>query len=277
MTTALGVVLFLLLAVAAAAATLRLGFARRIRALERAAIAPDLRPVRGLPDALAPLAELTDEPLPEEAVAIRLHQTGEMRLSEDKPWQPFTAEQVISLTKPAFAWAARIRVAPGLSVVVLDAFDGTDGHLEARLAGILPVARADGTGVAEAEAQRYLAELAWAPGALARNGHIDWRATPSGVTAATLAGRHIAKVELRLTGDGLIDAAGSPARRRGTGPDAPAEPWGGVFDDWGEIGGLVMPARAEVFWDPPGARFAYFRGRVTRAVPLDAAGRPIGT
>jgi uncharacterized protein DUF6544 len=40
---------------------------------------------------------------------VWLSQCGEMRTNLRDPWRPFTAEQVISIREPGFAWLARMQ------------------------------------------------------------------------------------------------------------------------------------------------------------------------
>src|SRR6516162_1146753 len=47
---------------------------------------------------------------------VWLSQRGEMRANLRDPWRPFTAEQVISVHQPGFAWLARMQAAPLVSV-----------------------------------------------------------------------------------------------------------------------------------------------------------------
>ena len=97
---------------------------------------------------------------------VWLHQTGEMRSAPDSPWRPFTAEQMISVSRPGFAWLARMQAMPLLSARILDCYIDGEGLLEARLGGSLPLARAAGQEFSRAELMRYLAELIWAPHAM---------------------------------------------------------------------------------------------------------------
>jgi hypothetical protein len=101
--------------------------------------------------------------------AVWLRQTGEMRAAPDSSWRPFTAEQVISVSPPGFAWSARMQAMPLLSAQILDCYIDDEGLLEARLCGSLPLARAAGQEVSRGESMRYLAELIWAPHAMQHN------------------------------------------------------------------------------------------------------------
>jgi uncharacterized protein DUF6920 len=90
---------------------------------------------------------------------VWLRQCGEMRANLRGSWQPFTAEQVISIHQPGFAWLARMHAAPLLSAHVLDCYVDGEGLLEARLFGSLRLTRAAGPQAAKGELMRYLAEL----------------------------------------------------------------------------------------------------------------------
>jgi len=94
---------------------------------------------------------------------VWLRQTGEMRSAPEARWRPFTAEQVISIHRPGFAWLARMQAMPLLSAHVLDCYVDGEGLLEARLCGSLRLAQAAGREVSRGELMRYLAELTWAP------------------------------------------------------------------------------------------------------------------
>lgn len=83
-----------------------------------------------------------------------------MRALPGDPWRPFTAEQVISVHEPGFAWVARMQTGSLLSARILDCYVDGAGLLEARLFGSLRLARAAGPQASRGELMRYLAELA---------------------------------------------------------------------------------------------------------------------
>src|SRR5271154_7181363 len=58
---------------------------------------------------------------------VWLSQRGEMRANLRDPWRRFTAEQVISIHEPGFAWLARMQVAPLVSARVLELLRGRRG------------------------------------------------------------------------------------------------------------------------------------------------------
>ena len=106
---------------------------------------------------------------------VWLRQCGEMRANLRGSWQPFTAEQVISIHEPGFAWLAQMQAAPLASARVIDCYVDSRGLLEARLFGSLRLVRAAGPQADRGELMRYLAELAWAPHAMLHNPQLSWR------------------------------------------------------------------------------------------------------
>src|ERR1700757_6256 len=109
---------------------------------------------------------------------VWLSQRGELRANLRDPWRPFTAEQVISVHQPGFAWLARMQAAPLVSARVLDCYVDGAGLLEARLFGSLRLARAagpepgrSGKGAADLRERRYYAHRGRRPLACGRTPH----------------------------------------------------------------------------------------------------------
>jgi hypothetical protein len=68
---------------------------------------------------------------------VWLSQRGEIRANTGGHWRPFTAEQVISIHEPGFAWLAQMQGAPLSSAGVLDCYVDGQGLPEARLFGLV--------------------------------------------------------------------------------------------------------------------------------------------
>ncbi|HZP73698.1 MAG TPA: DUF6544 family protein [Gaiellaceae bacterium] len=196
---------------------------------------------------------------------VRLRQVGEMQLKPGR-WLSFTAEQEVTIPRVAFCWRAQFRLAPCISLHVDDWYRDERGGLDGRLRGRLPVMRARGGDVARAEAMRYLAELPWAPQAMARNDALTWHERDAQtVEVATSVGGTPASVLLTFDAAGDIVAASSSARPRRVGKQIVETPFTGVYRDYEELAGVRMPTRAEVSWLLPDGPFTYFRGCVTAA------------
>ncbi|MFZ0106317.1 MAG: DUF6544 family protein, partial [Thiobacillus sp.] len=108
--------------------------------------------------------------------AVDVEHQGSFNLSQTgSDWKPFTSTQRVVTRRPGFDWDARIRVMPGLTVKVHDAYVGGEGILHASLAGLFAVAELRGSGeIAEGELMRFLAEAAWYPTALLPSQGVRW-------------------------------------------------------------------------------------------------------
>lgn len=199
-------------------------------------------------------------PRAREAARTLLEQRGEMRMSPDGKWLPFTAEQWIAHRETAFVWHARVKMAPLVTAVVEDAYERGRGRLDAKVWGIVPVAHARGVDIDRGEIQRYLGELAWAPRALIENPSLRFGEGTDGPVRIAC-GDAATYVDLRFDDEG--DVAGIYSRTRVYRDRA--TPWGGDFFDYRDFSGLRLPTRAEVFWDLPSGRFVYWRGEIHAA------------
>jgi hypothetical protein len=200
-----------------------------------------------------------------------LQQRGEMRLGPDGPWRPFTAEQTIEAHTTAFVWHARVQMAPLVTAVVEDAYEGGRGRLDANLWGLFSVAHARGIDVDRGEAQRYLAELPWCPLALLHNPELRFEEREGESEHAVVRvsihdhpeypDRADTHVDLTFDPDGDIVEARTPNRVRGD----VVQPWAGRFRGYRDVGdGLRAPGAAEVWWEEDdGEPFVYWRGEVT--------------
>lgn len=152
---------------------------------------------------------------------------------------------------------------PLLSVDILDCYVDSEGLLEARLCGSLPLALAAGQEVGRGELMRYLAELIWAPHAMQRNRHLSWRendATTVEVSASSAGGP--ARVRLIFENGDVARIEGDD-RPRVVGHRIVPTRWQGCCGDYREMEGCRVPARAAVSWLLDDGPFEYWRGRVT--------------
>jgi hypothetical protein len=179
-------------------------------------------------------------------------------------WLPFRATQDLSAQRVEFAWRARFRLAPLVSLRVVDWYRGGEGGLEGRVWGLVRVLRARGPETARAEAARYLSELAWVPHAMVANEELEWRELDdTTVEVATRVGSCRAAVRLHFDADGDIAGVSAEARPRLEGGRTVERPFCGGFGEYRELGSVRVPTTAEVAWELPDGSFPYFRGRVT--------------
>lgn len=209
---------------------------------------------------------------PAAAVAVRLTQTGQMRLGPDEPWREFSATHLAAIDKVGFVWDATFSMGPLVSARVIDAYAGQKGRLAVRLFGALPVGDEAGPDVDQGEALRYLAEIPWTLSALRANSALSSRADGDAVILTATGG---AQVRLDFDEQGRVLDVTAPARPRRTDGVVVPTPWGGRFAEWDMVDGILMPRRGEVWWDLPEGRFVYWRGSIIGASYVDATGEPV--
>jgi hypothetical protein len=198
------------------------------------------------------------------------HQRGQFLITPGSGrWVPFVATHHVGTGPPAFVWDARMRMAPGLSVQVRDAFVGGRGYMQASVLGAIPLVALEGTpDIAKGALQRYLAEAAWVPTVLLPSDSLTWTAAqgePSVARATLTTGGVTVTVEVRFGADGLIESVYAPDRPRHVdGRDVPT-PWEGRWLEYAERDGMRIPVRGEVAWLLPEGRQVYWRGEITRA------------
>jgi hypothetical protein len=211
--------------------------------------------------------------LPGETTAprrVRLTQRGEMWERPGGRALRFTATESLSVERVEFSWRARFPVGGPIALKVVDGYADGAGRLEARVLGV-PVQRSAGPELTIGEAMRYLAELPWVPHAIAHNSELEWRELDERrVEVASRVGGETVAVELELDADGMIVRASSRTRPRQVGSVWVPTPWAGEFGGYEELGGILVPTRAEVSWELRGGPFVYWRAAVT-SLELDLA------
>lgn len=189
-----------------------------------------------------------------------IEQRGTMRLKPEGKETPFTAEQWVVTGEVGFCWHARVKMAPFVTAVVEDAFEGGHGRLDVHVWGKLRIAHAEGPAVDRGEIQRYLAELVWAPQAFLRNAALRFEDRPEAVRV--WAQDPQTYVDLFFDEEGDIVRTFTTTRERGD--EGPA-PWEGSFFDYAERDGVRVPTRGAVRWLLPEGPYEYWQGEIVAA------------
>jgi Family of unknown function (DUF6920) len=202
----------------------------------------------------------------EAASRVRLTQRGDMVQKPDGRRLEFTAVEQLEVGHVEFEWRASFGTNPFVRVRVTDLYRDGEGLLIARVWGLVPATRNTGPETDRGEAMRYLAELPWVPYAMSANRELSWRQLDDGeVEVSTLVGGIAASVRLAFDESGLVKRA-SAMRPRVSGGAWVDTPWVGEFGDYVEVGGIRVPASAEVSWELAEGPFTYWRGEVTSLV-----------
>lgn len=226
----------------------------------------DFRELEGLP---APVqsyfrAALRDgQPM---VAGVRVRHQGTFNLGDTTDrWRPFTSEQRVITCPPGFDWDARVRILPGLTVRVHDAYVAGEGILHAAILGLFTVADLRGSReIAAGELLRFFAEAAWYPTALLPSQGVHWEALNAHSARATLSeGATGPQMLFTFGADGLIETVRAEARARAVGKDFVPTPWQGRFWNYTEHAGMRVPLDGEVAWLLPAGEKSYWRGCIT--------------
>jgi hypothetical protein len=183
-------------------------------------------------------------------------------MAPDRPWLPFEAQQWFEGAGVDFRWKASVRMAPLLTLRILDSFREGRGRLNVSLLGFLPVVRSRGAALDKGEALRGLLELPWRPYAFREMPFLSWHAPRDNQLRASFDdGRTRGTVDFDIDSDGHVSRA-SAIRPRTVGRALIDTPCSGVFGSYRAFQGIRIPTEAEVSWHLPEGPFTYWRGRV---------------
>jgi len=199
--------------------------------------------------------------------AVSVEHAGTFNMSESgEQWKPFTSTQRVITRRPGFDWEARIKMMPGLTVRVHDAYIAGEGILHASLFGLLSLVNLRGTPeVAQGELMRFFAEAAWYPTALLPSQGVRWEAVDDTSARATLKDGETALTLLFRFNkkDGLIDSIRAEARGRTVKGRVVPTPWEVRLKNYELREGMRIPGEGEVAWILPEGPKPYWRGRIT--------------
>lgn len=234
------------------------------------------------------LAEIADLPTPVQGyfrqvlrdgqpmvAALSVEHTGTFNLAETgERWRPFRSTQRVVTRRPGFDWDARIRLLPGISVRVHDAYLAGEGLLHAALLGLVTVMRLPSSPqLAQGELMRFLAEAPWYPTALLPSQGVSWAEVDDRSATASLTDGEIRLTLLvRFGDDRLIRSVHAETRGYATKGQVLPMPWECRLWDYQVRDGLCVPLAGEVAWWLPEGRRPYWRGRITRIAYEPARG-----
>ncbi len=198
---------------------------------------------------------------------VTVRQEGEFRFgSSGQHWRPFEADERLSLDRPAFEWDAQIKVAPLLTVRVVDSYRGGVGSTTASLLGRTFIDTRPAAELNAGALQRYLAEAVWLPSALVAAPGIAWRGVDRHSAIATLRDGPV-KVALQFSFNdaGEVTRIFAPARYRSVGKEYVPTPWLVRCSDYVDVDGFRIPAQCDVSWMSGDELFTYWKGRICTA------------
>ena len=203
--------------------------------------------------------------------SVRLKQRGFMRQRPQQKWMPLQAEQVFSVTPPAFIWRARVRLAPLAWIAATDQLLGGHGTMNIKLLSAIPLGNARGPQMDQSSLLRYLGEIIWFPTAWLSE-YIEWQAIDASSVKATIYNAGVSASAV-LT----VNEQGQPATIRA---DRYMEdhghylltPWSVQCSEVREADGLSIPTHFDVTWHFPAGDFTWLRADISE-IEYNQSGR----
>ncbi|MBK5187764.1 MAG: hypothetical protein JJD97_05925 [Gemmatimonadaceae bacterium] len=176
-------------------------------------------------------------------------------------WTPFSATQHYQMRPPGFVWDARIRMTPGVPVLVRDTYIDHEGSLRAAIGGVVKVADHRGTpGIAVGELLRYLGEAVWYPTALLPSAGLAWSAIDDSSATATLSdGATTVSIDAHFGASAEIRSL-SAMRPRDVKGESVLTPWVAHVGGYAVRSGMRVPTFGEAAWTLPTGPLPYWRG-----------------
>jgi hypothetical protein len=187
---------------------------------------------------------------------VALKYTGKFRQGLDRPWMPMSAKQVYTISPPSFIWDARFKVMGLPMLRARDEYSSGQGHMFARLAGLITVFDVRGEQLDQGTMIRYLSEMIWFPTAFLGE-NITWQAVDD----------HSADVQFEDAGKSVkgrlfVDDDGRPTnftamRYREIEGDFSLDPWSTPLTSYGVHAGLNLPTHGQAVWNLESGELTY--------------------
>ena len=194
-------------------------------------------------------------------VSLRIE--GEIRL---KDWTPFRSREVLA-PRSGFGWEASVGRFP-LVIRGMDFYVAGEGAMRWRLAGLIPVQRADGPDVSRSARGRAAAEAMLCPGALLAP-DVIWRDENEETCVASwdLHGERMA-VRFGVAADGGLRSASLARWSDHGGKGWRLQRFGALVEEERTFDGITIPSRIRAGWGfgtPEWEAGEFFRATVTEA------------
>nr|WP_295786475.1 DUF6544 family protein [Rhodoferax sp.] len=198
---------------------------------------------------------------------LYLEQTGTFNRSNNplvEQWEPFTARQRVATKRPGFVWDAAIKVSPGFTVRVVDAYVAGVGSLQPSIFGLIDVGGDQGNAdIARGELIRYFAESVWYPTALLPSQGVQWKAVDDHSAQATLTdGPLTVNLLFAFDADGMVERISSTERSALLNGVMVPMPWEVRLSNYHLHDAMRVPQEGEVAWITPTGRWPYWRGKI---------------
>lgn len=192
-----------------------------------------------------------------------LRQRGGFRLKAGQPFMGMEAEQLFSVQAPGLVWQARMKMVPGLPILVRDTLIGGHGTFGGRLLGLVTVAAGSGPETDEATLVRYLSEAIWFPYALLPSDRLRWEAVGDKSARAILDDRGHTVTGVYAFDDSARPIAFDADRARDVDGTPVRTPWHVTLGQHTRMAGVEIPSKGTATWRLPEGPLEYGRFEIT--------------
>lgn len=196
---------------------------------------------------------------------VRLRHGGTFRTAPGQPWLTIRGQQFFKTDPPGFVWWGRVRVAPVLWIDARDESMQGVGRMLVKAGASWTLADARGPQIDQGALLRMLGEMTWFPTAFADSRYLSWTALDERSAEATfrVADREVHAV-FQFGADGLPTRFTAMRYRDVGNGRSRLTPFVGMYSDFREQDGLLVPFEVEAAWELDDGLFPYARFVVER-------------
>jgi hypothetical protein len=196
--------------------------------------------------------------------AVRLKQKGLMRTKpEQDKWVEATAEQYVTINRPAYIWKVKMNILPLMPVTGRDKWINGKGQMQIKLLSLISMVNVGDEKIDQGALQRYLAEMCWFPSA-ALSPYIRWEAVDSTSARAIMTYKGVSGAVLFQIND-RGEVTGCYANRyMGGGKEAVLEKWEVRSTEYAVMDGIKIPVKSEATWKLKTGDFTWYKLQITQ-------------
>ncbi len=180
--------------------------------------------------------------------SVFLRQKFLMKLKpKQKKWYRAEAQQVFTISNPAFIWKVHLKIAPFVAVLGRDKFTEGKGEMQMKLNGFINLGNKTGIRMDEGTLQRYLGEIVWFPSA-SISPYIEWTGIDSRSAKAVMTWK-----ETSGSGTFFFDEEGRfekfiAQRYFGNTTNSKRTEWIITAQEHTQRNGVTIPSKLEAMW-----------------------------
>lgn len=190
--------------------------------------------------------------------SLRFRHGGRFRARLDGPWQAIRGEQYDRASPPAFLWWGRLTAAPGVWIDALDRGVNGKGNMRVSFESSITLFDRAGPELDQGAMLRLLSDFVLFPSVMLDERYVSWQSIDERRAAATLRAPGVSVTGTFEFGDDGLARTFRADRFLDTGTGQPKLlPWSGDYEDYRQVGGLLVPHHFIGYWHVDGQRIPY--------------------